>query len=406
MLVGLAGVAASGWRTGAAPAAAPEPAAEARLPGARAVIDAAKYASLQAALDAVPAEGGVVRIPPGTFSISEPLVIRRSDVLLEGCGTATHIKNANADGKPAVVIQHPNGEKSKEKIWRVQLANLRITGNPKSGHGVLAVEVNEIFLTGVTVSYNGGDGIRLDRCYEDPRVCNCLITYNKGTGLSVPGCHDIVVSASHFEENQDGLHCTDAFNLCLTGNCFDDHLGHGVVIENTYGSVLSGNMIEECNGTAVILDRDCYGITVSANVIAHNGSGVDLRDAHGCAVSANTFTINDVFGLRIGPGSDRITVTGNNFSNSYLGGGKVKRAEKDLKAAGLKLEGTSDVTISGNVFAGVRPKGLEVVGEPSSRILFSDNVFADADTDHAKLKNSVIGPLVPNAGPPPAAPKP
>ena len=76
----------------------------------------------------------------------------------------------------------------------------------------------------------------------------------------------------------------DGYNLCMTGNCLDDHLRDGVVIENTYGSVVSGNMIEECAGTGIILDRDCYGITLSANVIAHETSGgIDLRDAHGCA---------------------------------------------------------------------------------------------------------------------------
>jgi len=28
--------------------------------------------------------------------------------------------------------------------------------------------------------------------------------------------------------------------------------------------VISGNMIEECAGAAMVLDRDCYGITISA----------------------------------------------------------------------------------------------------------------------------------------------
>jgi hypothetical protein len=35
-----------------------------------------------------------------------------------------------------------------------------------------------------------------------------------------------------FEENQDALHCLDGFNLTVTGNDLDDHLGHGVVIES------------------------------------------------------------------------------------------------------------------------------------------------------------------------------
>jgi parallel beta-helix repeat protein len=362
------------------------------LPGARPAIDAAKFPSLQAAFDAIPAEGGIVRLPAGTFEITEPLVLSRGDVLIQGSGTATHIKNVNTEGKPALVIQHPDGKKVKkdDRLWRVMLSNFRITGNEKSGHGIEAILVNEILLQGVSVSYHGGDGVRLDFCYEDARVSNCLITYNKATGLNLIGCHDIVVSANQFEENQDALHCFDGFNLCMTGNCLDDHLGHGVVIENTYGSVVSGNMIEECNGTAIILDRDCYGNTLSSNIIAHDGGGIDLRDAHGCAVSANTFTIMKTHALRIGPNSGRITVTGNNFSNSYVGDGKVRRGTEDLAAAGMTLEGTSNVTVSGNLFATVKPKAVSAEGEPSRGILFADNVLVDVESDHAKLQQSRV----------------
>jgi hypothetical protein len=363
-----------------------------RLAGARAVIEAGRYVTIQAAIDALPDEGGVVRLPPGTFEISEPLKVTRSDVLIEGAGTATHIKNVNTQGKSALILQHPGGgDNRKAELWRIRLANFRITGNEKSGHGIEALRINEIFIDGVTVSYHGGDGIRLYFCYEDPRICDSLITYNKKTGLNAIGCHDTVVSANQFEENDDALRFIDGFNLCMTGNNLDDHLGDGVVIENTYGSVVSGNMIEECAGTAIVLDRDCYGIALSANVIAHNSSGgIDLRDAHGCAVSANTFTISGPDALTIGPGSGRITVTGNNFSNSYLGDGKVKRAANDLTAAGVVLEGTSDVAVVGNLFSSVRPKALTVKGEQSKRVLFGDNVLVDVSSDHWKLGSSLV----------------
>jgi parallel beta-helix repeat protein len=255
-------------------------------------------------------------------------------------------KNTNTAGKPALVLELPDTARAKptDRLWRVQVANLRVTGNDKSGHGILVVQVNEVFLTGA-------------------------------------------------------LRCTDSFNLCLTGNCLDDHLGHGVIIENTYGSVLSGNMIEECKGTAIILDRDCYGITLSANVIAHNGAGIDLRDAHGCAVSGNTFTINAADALKIGPNSGRITVTGNNFSNSYLGAGKVKRGTSDPAAAGLKLDGTTDIAIAGNLFAGVRPKAVETTSQPSRRVLFADNVLTDAISDHDKLQDAIVGPVLRSGDP-------
>jgi len=361
------------------------------LPGAIPTIDAANYASIQAALDALPAHGGLVRLPAGTFEISEPLVINKPDVTFEGAGTATHIKNVNQDGKPALLLQHADGGKNrKQELWRIRLANFRITGNDKSGHGIEARRINEIFIDGVTVSNHGGDGIQLFYCYEDPRVSDSLITYNKGTGLNLIGCHDIIVSSNQFEENVDALKCSNGFNLCMIGNCLDDHLGNGVVIENTYGSVVTGNMIEECKGAAVILDRDCYGDTVSANVIAHNGAGVVLKDAHGCAVSANTFTIMKTDAIRVEPASDRITITGNNFSNSYIGEDTVKRGKNDLAAAGVVLHNTRDLAISGNLFSSVKPKAISLQGDASTRVLFSNNVLTDVTSDHGELKNSIV----------------
>lgn len=367
------------------------------LPGARIEIDAATFPSLQAAFDAIPPEGGVVRIPPGTFEISQPLVLSRSDVLIQGAGAATHIKNLNMEGQPALVVKHPDGEKVKsaDQLWRVMLSQFRITGQEKSGNGIEAVFVNEIFLQGLTVSYHGGDGIKLDRCYEDARVNACLMTYNKQTGLNLPGCHDIVVSANQFEENRDALHCFDAFNLCMTGNCIDDHLGDGVVIENTYGSVVSGNMIEECDGRAIVLARDCYGITLSSNVIAHNGGGIDLIDAHGCAVSANTFPLLkmppkakdgtqpsqlETRCLRIGEDSSRITVSGNSFCDSFIGEGAVQRKLSDQLAGGIVLEETRDININGNTFSSV-PKAVETRGTASENVQFTDNMLIDAPSD-------------------------
>jgi hypothetical protein len=312
-------------------------------------------------------------------------------VLIEGCGTATHIKNVNTDGESAMILQHSSAQENrKAELWRIQLADFRITGNDKSGHGIEARRINEIFIDGVTVSYHGGDGVHLYFCYEDPRICDSLITYNKKTGLNLIGCHDIVVASNQFEENCDAVRCVDGFNLCMTGNNLDDHLGDGVVIENTYGSVVSGNMIEECKGTAIVLDRDCYGVALSANVIAHNVTGgIDLRDAHGCAVSANTFTIAENNSLVVGPQTGRITVTGNNFSDSYIGNGNVKRAANDRAAAGMVLNGTSDIAIVGNLFSSLRPKALTVEGEPSKFVLFTSNVLTDVASDHRELHASI-----------------
>jgi hypothetical protein len=356
-----------------------ERSADGGLPGARAVIDAAAYPTLQAALDALPSEGGVVRLPPGTFEITAPLVLTKGDVLVEGSGTATHIVNKNTAGESALVIRHPDHDPAKPNrklnLWRVQLSNFRITGNPESGNGIHAIYVNEIYLDGVTVSYHGKHGIVLDYCYEDPRVSDSLITYNKQTGLEILGCHDIVVCGNQFEENLDALRCLDGFNLCMTGNNVDDHLRHGVVIENTYGSVVSGNMIEECQDTGIVLDRDCYGITLSANVIAHEMKcGIDLRDAHGCAVTGNSFPLVHDKSVLIGPGSGRIPVVGNAFGDSYLGEGKTRRPKDDDPSGGLVIDGAKDVIAAANTFTGL---ATPAVSQPTA----GENIVVELNID-------------------------
>ena len=301
-----------------------------------------------------------------------------------GAGAATRIVNANTEGKPALIIQPANHkENPKARLWRVQLADFRINGDPKtiegkstkpsSGDGVLAVNIDDIYLHGMSIDHNGGHGVNLINCLEDPRVCNSILTYNAKAGLNIVANHDIVVSGNHFEENQDAVRCIDSFNLCMNGNNVDDHLGNGVVIENTYGSVVSGNMIEECQGIALIMDRDCYGITVSANVIAHhNGGGIDLRDAWGCAVSANTFTMCANFGLRVAADSGRITIGANNFSNAYIG----NRYKRDDPAAGVVLEGTVDNTLTGNIFTGMQAEAIKADSR-CSRLTIVGNVAND-----------------------------
>ena len=151
-------------------------------------------------------------------------------------------------------------------------------------------------------------------------------------------------------------------------------------------------MIEECNGTAIILDRDCYGITLSSNVIAHHlEGGIDLKDAWGCAVSANTFVLAHKFSVRVGKDSGRLTISANNFCNSHMGGGLEKRPKEDKtpmgidEGTGVLLQDTADVTISGNNFGGLSSAAVWTEGK-CQRLLVSGNIVTDCGRKLAKDK--------------------
>ncbi len=205
-------------------------------------------------------------------------------------------------------------------------------------------------------------------------MSDSIVTYNRQTGLAAEGCHDIVVNANQFEENQDAVRCTNGFNLCMNGNNLDDHLGNGVVIENTYGSVLSGNMIEECQGTAIVLDRDCYGITLSANVIAHNsGGGIELRDAWGCARLRqhihNQRQVRALDRARSGQNRRRRPI-----ASATASGDEAKRKIEQNYAGGIVLNGAADVAITGNVFSGLSTDAI-AADAGCRRILVQGNII-------------------------------
>jgi parallel beta-helix repeat protein len=353
-------------------------------PAPKAIIDAANYPNLQAAFDAVPEGGGLIRLPPGNFEIREPLRLGRGDVRVEGAGAATHIINRNETGEPALLIRpasYPADRRA--RIWRVQIGNFRISGNPKSGDGIRLEAVQELFIHHMSIDRNGGHGIHTIQCTENPRIIGCNITYNRLAGLNLIGAHDIVVSGNQFEENQDAVRCIDGFNLNLSGNNIDDHLRYGVVIENTHSSVLSGNMIEQCEGTAIILDRDCFGITVSANVLASNTQGgIDLRDAWGCSITGNTFVRIYDYSVQVGRNSGRIVISGNTFTNTHMGEGKVRFPITHQNpnylddGTGIILDGTSDILVSGNLFSGLSKPAVVATGD-AHRIMVHGNIVTD-----------------------------
>jgi len=99
-----------------------------RLPGAAAEIDAAEYQTIQAAIDALPEAGGIVRIPPGTFEIAEPLIIGKSDVTIEGChrgrqslrGPSSESSDCNGPARPGRSILRQYTRRRRARLQQIR----------------------------------------------------------------------------------------------------------------------------------------------------------------------------------------------------------------------------------------------------------------------------------------------
>ncbi len=160
-------------------------------------------------------------------------------------------------------------------------------------------------------------------------------------------------------------------------------------------------MIEQCGGAGLVLARDAYGITVTGNIFAQNfGGGADLRDAHGVPITGNTFVRCKQFGVRVSTHSGRSVISGNTFCDTFAGEGPrqigPRRDNPNInEAAGILLEATRDITITGNSLSGLVTRPLTKTGE-NERILYEHNqAVACADVDAKVTKTLGTGPASP-----------
>jgi parallel beta-helix repeat protein len=330
------------------------------------VVNAGDYASIQKAVDALGESGGTVFIPAGTYKISEPINVTKSDVTLMGAGSATILLNVNEEGENTFeLIGAP-----KKEIWHVSVCNMHLKGTEKCGNGIHAYCVNEISLREMWIDYHGKSGIFLDYCYENPRVCNNNIAYNKEKGLLIDGCHDVVVSANEIEENGTtgtggaGVFVKDGFNATISGNDIDDNIGNNIHFVKEHGSIITGNVLENSIGINLFLEG-CSGTVVTGNTLRQPG---DMRivNNRGVTITGNSFDMTNDNSIEA-ENSNLITISGNIFMGD-------SKALKD-RTHGIIMRNVNNVSISGNTMEKPIKGGIYIVGNENKYINITGNTI-------------------------------
>ncbi len=113
--------------------AAPAPA---RQPAIVMLPAGATGAEIQRALDALPAGGGEVVLPPGVFKVNQPIVLRRDHQELRGAGVTTVLYLADNANCPVVILGEPvnNPKHAVREFARKQICLLTATGNINSAN--------------------------------------------------------------------------------------------------------------------------------------------------------------------------------------------------------------------------------------------------------------------------------
>lgn len=279
---------------------------------------------IQKLIDQLPAQGGEVKLPEGTFVIDQPLKLR-DNAWLHGSGRSTVLSVTDSVG---IMLDSLRGAKVSDLVVKsaerrgatagilidnsgdCQVHSVLTQGFEKYGIWVR----NNTFLSEIsscTSADNGRANYYLERLTSRgrvgdfvPNVINNCISYGGQYGfefknalvVNLTGCsvfqsldyayylhtrsNSINISGSRsFQAGSDAIFIDESHEVNISSNIFCWQRGHGIVLNNAkWGTVSSNNFID--NGTrtrdgsyrnGVVLQNETKGIHVTSNAIFNWG---------------------------------------------------------------------------------------------------------------------------------------
>ncbi len=189
---------------------------------------------LRAAVEALPATGGVVFLPRGETTLSAPLVIRKPNVTLIGEGASSVIRPASGmvNAFDLITVERPNFQiaemivdggaqvshsnpkscivvrgpaHSGQSVAGMTLRNVIVAGAPK--YGLWLRDAGSFLAKGCFFSFNQGSGVRIEGVAgstRDIQLESCESGPNENRGLEASAVTGLLLNACIFEGNRGG----------------------------------------------------------------------------------------------------------------------------------------------------------------------------------------------------------
>jgi len=206
---------------------------------------------IQAAVDALPAEGGKPFVCEGVYNIRSSIVIQKKSVFIQGMGYSTKF-NLERGANTSIFELKDNSD-------NFRMSDIWLFGNKAentAGHGVFlnnTTEVTNWRFTNVIISNFAGDGIRIAKKLYASIFQNCYIETNNG----------------------DGIHAEERFDNCFIQNCYIySNGGNGISLYLAVRTHIYENQINLNDNNGIELDTS-YEAEILGNQISQNGlSGI------------------------------------------------------------------------------------------------------------------------------------
>jgi len=324
---------------------------------------------IQSAIDALPAEGGIVFIKTGNYYITKTLQIFKSNVWLKGEGRASTLFLAgNVD-----MITMIGGEAYKLGIKITDLSLNGEKGKGYTSHGIRIGGASRVLIDNCIIAKFGGDGIRIEEqdtassyaCWitrnwiADVDGYGILLRYNEGTSIVD---NDIEFTG------KDGIRAVTVVGaIRIADNVINEPAENGIYLWGVSSFNIIGNHIwaPNHNGILVVGGGDYQHIIASNEIInaskAASGTydGIEIGNARNGIIIGNLIGRGDdtyvpKYCVELLSESVNWTVIGNRFRRyatapiRNVGTGNFIKAHINYESSGTATftAGATNVTIS------------------------------------------------------------
>lgn len=296
---------------------------------------------IQAAIDALPVNGGKVLLLEGNYLFNDSIYVIIDNLTLLGQGRSTILKLDDLTQKNIIDVNTVNG---------LQILDIAFDGN-ESGQNV------------AWAHKNGGDETKCNPIFilssNDVLISRVYVYESLNVGIL-------------FKDNCDNVHVRDSY---VTGCEW-----HGIEFWGniSYG-IIEGNYVSDCYVQGIVVELPSSNCVVDGNIVVGRADGTD---DHGILLQSNTEP-NVVSNNSIYDG--RIYV--NNAPGSLIIGNIIQGNVASGNQAGIEVEGTSDYSIIvGNyIFEGQVDPAIQVKGD---NCLIASNYIKDTAAATTNISNS------------------